>query len=45
VFSGMNSDTLDLGEREGGQRVEGTAAAVEFPYRPHASRMQGERAA
>jgi hypothetical protein len=36
----MNSDTLDLGEREGGQHVGSavgdTAAAVEYPYSPHA---------
>jgi hypothetical protein len=35
VFRGMNSDTLDLGEREGGRRLGGavgcTAAAIECP--------------
>jgi hypothetical protein len=37
MFRVMNSDTLDLGEREGDRRVGGavggTAAAVECPLR------------
>jgi hypothetical protein len=44
----MNSDTLDLGEREKGRRVRSavgsTTAAVECPLQPHA-RGDGEGAA
>jgi hypothetical protein len=40
LFRVMNSDTLDLGEREEdrhvGGAVGGTAAAIGCPYAPHA---------